>query len=224
MKTVYSDLDRQLKKIKNRIREEYGKLSIASFDELNVIGTRERTEKMYERLKAVNAKAYIKSAKGAYDAAEKSIILAGVAEAKKKTAIDDKWLLAVLGTYHLATGYLYNSETDRKRLRLNEEILTAREYGCYVSLRKAVKRAMDLWWTQSQQHGIYAADEGCIDAFRDYGVERVRWVAEMDGKECKTCHERNGNVYDIDKVPEKTHYGCRCRLEPILRKDDANDA
>lgn len=224
MKTIYSKLDQQLKVMKKQIRDEFAKLSLAGFDELNVIGTKKRTEKIYSKLKDVNSAAYIKSAKGAYKVAEAILIPMGFEKVKAKTDINDRWLIRVLGAYHLATGYLYNSETERKRMRLNEEILTAREYTDHAAYRDAVRHAMDLWWTQSQQHGIYAADEGCIDAFRDYGVERVRWVAEMDGKECKTCRERNGNVYDIDKVPEKTHYGCRCRLEPILRKDDANDA
>jgi SPP1 gp7 family putative phage head morphogenesis protein len=223
MKTIYSKLDQQLKIVKKQIRDEFAKLSLAGFDELNVIGTKKRTEKIYSKLKAVNSAAYIKSATGAYKVTEDILIPMGFEKVKAKTDINDKWLLGILGAYHLATGYLYNSEADRKRMRLNEEILTAREYTDHAAYRNAVKRAMDLWWTQSQQHGIYAADEGCIDAFRDYGVERVRWVAEMDGKECKVCHERNGKVYDIDKVPEKTHYGCRCTLEPILRKDDAND-
>lgn len=224
MKTIYSKLDQQLKAMKKQIRDEFAKLSLAGFDELNVIGTKKRTEKIYSKLKAVNSAAYIKSAKGAYKIAEDMLIPMGFEKVKAKTDINDRWLIRVLGAYHLATGYIYNPEADRKRMRLNEEILTAREYIDHAAYRDAVRHAMDLWWTQSQQHGIYVADKGCIDAFRDYGVERVRWVAEMDGKECKTCHERNGNVYDIDNVPEKTHYGCRCRLEPILRKDDANDA
>lgn len=223
MRTIYSELDKQLKVMKRQIREDFSELSLASFDELDVIRTRKRTEKMYDKLKRINEKAYIKSAKGAYNVTEKSLIPAGVENKKTKTDINDKWLLKVLGAYHLATGYLYNSETERKRLRLNEEILTAREYTDHAAYRKAVKRAMDLWWTQSQQYGIYTADEGCISAFRDYGIERVRWVSEMDGHECKTCRERNGKVYDIDDIPEKTHYGCRCRLEAVLREDDTDD-
>ncbi len=223
MKTIYSELDKQLKVMKRQIRDEFVTLSLASFDELNVIGTKKRTEKIYNNLKVINSKAYIKSAKEAYNVAEKRVILAGYPKRETKTDINDKWLIGVLGAYHLATGYLYNSEADRKRMRLNEEILTAREHLDHAALSKAVKRSMDLWWTQSQQYGIYAADEGCIDAYRDYGVERVRWIAVMDDKECKTCHDRNGKVYDIDKVPEKPHYGCRCRLEPVLREDDADD-
>lgn len=172
---------------------------------------------MYKHLKEENEKAYIKSAKEAYYIAQEYAILAGYENEKKATGIDKIWLAAVLGMYHLATGYLYNSETDRKRMRLNEEILTAREYSDHAALKKAVRKGMDLWWTQTMQHGIYVADDACITAYKDYGVERVKWIANIDGKECKICRERHGKIYDINNVPEKPHYGCRCRLEPISK-------
>jgi len=47
------------------------------------------------------------------------------------------------------------------------------------------------------------------------GVKRVRWVATIDKGTCPVCRERHGTIYDILKVPKKTHYNCRCRLEPV---------
>jgi hypothetical protein len=50
------------------------------------------------------------------------------------------------------------------------------------------------------------------------GVEKVQWVTNIDGRECKTCRERNGEIYDIDKIPPKAHRGCRCGYKPVLKK------
>ena len=58
------------------------------------------------------------------------------------------------------------------------------------------------------------ADEATLQAFKDAGVKRVRWRTEEDEKVCKYCRPLDGKVFDIDKVPPKQHWGCRCWFEP----------
>jgi SPP1 gp7 family putative phage head morphogenesis protein len=113
------------------------------------------------------------------------------------------------------TGYVYDREAERKRLRLNEQILTAREYDNRPMLHDSLQRTANLWWTQTSQYGIDVVDKATIRGYRDMGVDRVRWVATIDNKTCDVCRERHGVIYKIKDIPAKTHYGCRCRLEPV---------
>jgi SPP1 gp7 family putative phage head morphogenesis protein len=60
-----------------------------------------------------------------------------------------------------------------------------------------------------------AVDEATLDGYKDSGVEKVKWNTNIDGRECKTCRERDGEVYAIDDVPPKAHRNCRCYLTPV---------
>ena len=79
----------------------------------------------------------------------------------------------------------------------------------------SLRRAANLWWTQTQQYGITVVDEATLKAFKDMGVKKVKWIAELDRRTCKICRDRNGAIYELSKVPQKTHYNCRCYLEPV---------
>ena len=212
---MYRNLDALLVKAKKRIRTEFNRLGVMGFDSLTVANTKKITKEMFVRLTADNEKMYRKVADHAYSKAKEKAKDAGYSDEDKASGIDLDWLLGVLLAYNLVTGYLYDREVERKRLRLNEQILTAREYDSRQMYNDSLHRAANLWWTQTFQYGITVVDEATIQAYRDMGVEKVKWVAELDSKTCKTCRERNGKVYELSKVPAKTHYNCRCHLEPV---------
>lgn len=203
---MYKLLDKLLAVEMKRIRASFNHLGAMGFDELNVINTRKATQKMYDGFLKDNEGIYLKVAKDAYKKAT---------EGGKGAEIDSEWLAGVLSGYNLVTGYLYNREADRKRLRLNEQILTAREYGNRQMFSDSLRRSANLWWTQTVQYGISVVDEAAIKGFRDMGVERVRWVAADDEKTCPTCGGRDNKIYQIDKIPPKPHYRCRCYLVPV---------
>lgn len=200
---MYQYLDKLLKKSKAKIKTEFNRINVLGFDELNVVNTRKITKDMFDRLLSDNEKTYMKVAKKAYEKA-----------GGDTDQLDEEWLAGVLMAFYLVTGYLYNKEAERKRLRLNEQILTAREYSDRAMLTDSLRRAANLWYTQTSQYGIAVTDEATLKAYKDRGVKRVRWVSVVDGKECEDCRSRHGKIYDIDKVPGKSHYGCRCYLEP----------
>ena len=156
----------------------------------------------------------LSAAKKAYSLAVKSAKAAGYS-GEDETEIDVSWIEAFLLGYNLVTGYLYGREADRKRLRLNEQILTAREYDSRQMFNDSLRKAANLWWTQTVQYGISAVDEATITAFKDMGVEKVQWIAADDEKTCSICGGRDGKIYDILKVPPKPHYGCRCQLAVV---------
>lgn len=211
---MYRNLDKLLAGAKKKLRAEFNHLGSMGFDELNVVNTRKVTKEMYDRFLADNEAMYLSAAKKAYKDAAKSAKVAGYS-GEEETEIDGSWLEALLVGYNLVTGYIYGREADRKRLRLNEQILTAREYDSREAFNSSLQRSANLWWTQTVQYGISAVDEATLTAFKDLGVKKVRWDAADDEKTCPTCGGRDGKIYDILKVPPKPHYGCRCRLAVV---------
>lgn len=211
---MYRYLDEQLPKLKKKLKTEVNHIGTMGFDELNVVGTKKTTKAMFERLLANNENAFLRVAKSTHKDAVKTARAAGFVGGEE-TEIDLDWLMGVLLAYNLVTGYVYDREAERKRLRLNEQILTAREFGSRQMLHDSLQRTANLWWTQTSQYGIDVVDQATLRGYRDMGVDRVRWVAIIDTATCGVCRGRNGVIYKINEVPAKTHYGCRCRLEPV---------
>lgn len=214
---MYRYLDALLEAEKKKIRTAFNRLSVMGFDELNVINTRKTTQAMYDKFVAENEALYLKSAKIAYKDAVKSAKKAGYSG--EETEVDVGFLEGVLTGYNLVTGYLYSKEVDRKRLRLNEQILTAREYSNGTMFQESLRKAANLWWTQTTQYGISVVDEATLKGFKDMGVKDVRWIAADDEKTCPECGARDNKVYRLSKVPPKPHYGCRCYVVPVSKKE-----
>ena len=210
---MYRYLDALLKIEKKKIRTKFNRLGVTGFDELNVVNTRQATQEMYDTFISDNEKIYLKSAKNAYINAVKEAKAMGFVG--KETEIDGDWLVGVLAGYNLVTGYLYHKEADRKRMRLNEQILTAREYNNRMMFQESLRKSANLWWTQTMQYGISTVDEATIKGFKDMGVAMVQWIAADDEKTCPTCGARDNKVYKMDKIPPKPHYGCRCYVVPV---------
>ena len=211
---MYEYLDTLLAKAKKKIRTEFNRMGVMGFDSLNVVNTKKITKEMFDRLLSDNEKMYRKVADDTYRKAKKKASNAGYAEDEPEGVSGD-WLFSVLLAYNLVTGYLYDKEAERKRLRLNEQILTAREYDSREMYNDSLRRTANLWWTQTSQYGIEVVDKATLQAYKDMGVEKVKWIAELDSRTCKVCRDRNGVIYELSKVPKKTHYNCRCYLEPV---------
>ena len=210
---MYRYLDKLLEAEKKKIRSAFNRVSVMGFDELNVINTRKVTKTMYDRFLEENEALYLKAAKDAYQRAVKAARTDGFEG--EEAEVDGEWLAGLLAGYNLVTGYLYKKEADRKRLRLNEQIYTAREYGNRNMFGDSLRRAANLWWTQTSQYGISSVDEATVKGFTDMGVERVRWIAADDEKTCPTCGARDNKIYKIENLPPKPHYGCRCYIVPV---------
>lgn len=214
---MYRYLDKLLEAEKKKIRTEFNHLSVMGFDELNVINTRKITQEIFDKFISDNEAIYLKAAKDSYKKAVEKAESEGYEG--EKSEIDGEWVLGMLAGYNLVTGYLYNKEAERKRLRLNEQILTAREFMDGTMLQNSLRRTANLWWTQTTQYGISAVDEATIKGFKDMGVKNVRWIAADDEKTCPICGARDDKIYKINKIPPKPHYGCRCYVIPVKAKE-----
>ena len=214
---MYRYLDKLLKAEKQKIKAAFNRVGAMGFDELNVINTRKTTASMYNRFLEENEALYLKAAKDAYGRAVKKARAEDFSG--EEAEVDGEWMAGLLAGYNLVPGYLYGKEADRKRMRLNEQILTAREYGSRDMFGDSLRRAANLWWTQTTQYGISSVDEATIKGFTDMGVERVRWIAADDERTCPTCGARDNKIYKITDLPPKPHYGCRCYIVPVSTKE-----
>ena len=211
---MYRQADKLLEQLKKLIRREFNRLGVFGFDELNAPRITKETTDLFDRLMSENKKQYLKAAKKAYDDALVVALAAGY-EKPNANRINEEWLIALLVAYNFVSGYLYESEAERKRLRLAEQMMTAKEYLNRPLYNDSLKRSANLWWTQTAHYMLDAVDAAALDGYKDCGVEKVLWNTNMDGRECSTCRERNGKVYPIGNVPPKAHRNCRCYLTPV---------
>ena len=211
---MYRLADKLLEQLKKVIRREFNRLGIIGFDELNTPRVTKETTELFDRLKRENEKLYLKVAEKAYDDAGEAALAAGY-EKPRESRITTAWVIALLAAYNFVSGYLYESEADRKRLRLAEQMMTAREYQNRTLYNDSVRRSANLWWTQASHYMLEAVDNATLDGYKDSGVKKVEWHTNIDGRECKICRERNGQIYEIGKVPPKPHRNCRCYCVPV---------
>ena len=211
---MYRLADKLLEQLKKLIRREFNRLGIVGFDELNAPRVTQETTDLFDRLMRENKKQYLKAAEKAYSDAIAAAMAAGYAEPSVKK-INEMWLIGLLASYNFVSGYLYESEAERKRLRLAEQMMTAREYLNRTLYNDSLRRSANLWWTQTAHYMLDAVDQATLDGYRDSGVEKVMWNTNIDGRECKVCRERNGKTYPIDNVPPKAHRNCRCYFTPV---------
>ena len=214
---MYRLADKLLEQLKKLIRREFNRLGIIGFDELNASRVSLETTELFARLMRENERMYLQVAKKAYADAVKTAIAAGYID-PGEGKINQAWVLALLASYNFVSGYLYESEAERKRLRLVEQMMTAREYFNRTLYNDSVRRSANLWWTQSSHYMLEAVDNATLDGYKDSGVKKVEWHTNIDGRECKICRERNGQIYAIDKVPPKPHRNCRCYCVPVPKK------
>ena len=211
---MYRLADKLLEQLKKLIRREFNRLGIFGFDELNAPRVTTETTELFDRLLRENKKQYLKVAQKAYSDAVALAVAAGYSEVSANK-INEAWLVGLLTAYNFVSGYLYESEAERKRLRLAEQMLTAKEYLNRTLYNDSIRRSANLWWTQTAHYMLDAVDQATIEGYRDSGVEKVKWNTNIDGRECKTCRERNGKVYPISNIPPKAHRNCRCYFTPV---------
>lgn len=211
---MYKQADKLLSKLKNLIRREFNHLGVFGFDELNAPRVTKETTELYDRLMVENKRAYLLAARKAFANALALAIAAGYLS-DDTTEPNEAWVLAFLGAYNFVSGYLYEPEAERKRLRLSEQIMTSREYQNRTQYNDSLRRSANLWWTQTSHYMLDTVDKATMDAYKQSGVERVKWNTNIDGKECSVCRERNGQIFDINNVPPKAHRNCRCYITPV---------
>ena len=215
---MYRLADKLLEQLKKLIRREFNRLGIFGFDELNTHRVTAETVSLFERLMRENERLYLQVAKRAFADAIAAAVAAGYTD-PGENIINASWVGNLLGAYNFVSGYLYESEAERKRLRLAEQMMTAKEYQNRTQYNDSVRRSANLWWMQAAHYMLESVDKAYLAGLKASGVKKILWHTKVDGHECKVCRERNGAIYDIDKVPPKPHRNCRCEFVPVPKSE-----
>ena len=181
--------------------------SILGMDELNVL---RYSKGLYSELDAITRKYFIKLARQSYRDGIEILMELGLVPVKEESGISSRWVNKILTAYDPVTKYVYSHEVLRKQERFAESVIAA------VDKELEIKTALRLWNNMARQYAVTVTDEAVKRAFADNGVEKVIWITEPDEKVCGVCSDMDGAIYDIDKIPPKPHWNCRCRIMPYI--------
>lgn len=196
---VIASLDRQFLRLFRRLR-------LMKFDSLNVLN---EVVAIYQRADKLAKKGYLDIALFAYLYAMEQAESAGF-EAKKQNPIDEDWILEMLEEEDFVTLYDYGNEWERKRQRLSEALAAT------TTPQQEIDKAIKLMALQVSHYADKATAQAAIQAFKDAGVKKVKWITERDERVCSKCEPLDGKIFDIDKTPQiPLHWRCRCRLEIV---------
>ena len=201
MEEFYTLTDRALellnRKAIQRFKDAQQQAAIFDFDELTVIRT---VKDLYSSLASDNRSVFLDLARAKYDETDPH----GDGD------LDYLWLMAFLDESNPVTKYRYTTEIDRKRDYTAEAVIAATDKA------HEYKRGLVYWGNFTAEYAELVTDAASLQAMKDAGVKRVRWVSEKDNRVCDKCQERDGKIYPIDKVPAKSHFRCRCHLEAVI--------
>jgi SPP1 gp7 family putative phage head morphogenesis protein len=196
MATPYKETDKTIA----YLNKQYIKLfrKVTSFDELNVINV---SHEIYDEALRVTEKEASRLVKSVYDRYSDENTM----EYEEAYA----FVLALMLAYNPVTKYVYENELDRKRARFVEGVISS------DAPREEVELAKRLMVALNKQFLDDATFDAVVEAYKDDGVEEVRWVTAVDDRRCKECKSRHGKIYPISKIPPKPHIHCRCYVEKV---------
>lgn len=128
---------------------------------------------------------------------------------EEKTNINGLWLFERLNAYDPVTKYVYINEIERKRARLFESLVAS------ANKSQEIDTALRYFSSMMRQYALTVSDKAVLQAYKDNGEQKVKWITTPDDRRCVECAKRDGKIYDIDKIPPKPHLGCRCILIPL---------
>ena len=227
--SVYDPADKIIKEMNRANLKAFNLIKLAKWDEINKlrvgISSGSESNAAYEaslRLIKLIANTYAASIRLAkkkyllcgYEAYIAAMIECHISDRRATDmAYDDittDWVLDMLEDVDPVTLYSFLQEADRKRDRLTEALSAS------PNRDKEVDKALKAWVKQTAQYADNTVDYARMTAFRSAGIRQVRWHTQEDDRVCPDCVPLDGKIFDIDKVPPRPHFGCRCFCTPIL--------
>ena len=180
------------------LSKQYSKLfrRVMSFDELNVINV---SHEIFDEAVILTEREVTRLVKAVYDSKREG----GQISSEDALSL----VLTLMLAYNPVTKYVYRNEMDRKRARFAEGVIAS------DSPREEIALATRLMIATNKQFAEDATFEAAVQAYRDDGVEHVRWVTAADDRRCAECKSRHGKIYPINNIPPKPHRYCRCYIE-----------
>lgn len=193
---MYELTDIVIENIRKELIRDFSKLkSLLSYDELNVMSA---TKDVYSKIDLYVRQMFLQLMQAVY----KKVT-------KRTCPYNYAWLESFLLEYDEVSKYVYANEFERKRDRLAEALIASPKKNEEID---AALRYLSFMLTA---YAVRVTDQVVLMAYRDIGIDAVRWKAEKDNKTCTICKHRNGHIYDIEQVPPKPHLNCRCEYEEV---------
>lgn len=193
---MYELTDLVIENIRKELIRDFSKLkSLLSYDELNVMSA---TKAVYSKIDLYVRQMFLQLMQAVY----KKVT-------KRTCPYNYAWLESFLLEYDEVSKYVYANEFERKRDRLAEALIASPKKNEEID---AALRYLSFMLTA---YAVRVTDQVVLTAYRDMGIDAVRWKAEKDNKTCTICKHRNGHIYDIEQVPPKPHLNCRCEYEEV---------
>lgn len=193
---MYELTDIVIENIRKELIRDFSKLkSLLSYDELNVMST---TKAVYSKIDLYVRQMFLQLMQAVY----KKVT-------KRTCPYNYAWLESFLLEYDEVSKYVYANEFERKRDRLAEALIASSKKNEEIDV---ALRYLSFMLTA---YAVRVTDRVVLTAYRDMGIDAVRWKAEKDNKTCTICKHRNGHIYDIEQVPPKPHLNCRCEYEEV---------
>lgn len=193
---MYELTDIVIENIRKELIRDFSKLkSLLSYDELNVMSA---TKAVYSKIDLYVRQMFLQLMQAVY----KKVT-------KRTCPYNYAWLENFLLEYDEVSKYVYANEFERKRDRLAEALIASPKKNEEID---AALRYLSFMLTA---YAVRVTDQVVLMAYRDMGIDAVRWKAEKDNKTCTICKHRNGHIYDIEQVPPKPHLNCRCEYEEV---------
>lgn len=193
---MYELTDIVIENIRKELIRDFSKLkSLLSYDELNAMSA---TKDVYSKIDLYVRQMFLQLMQAVY----KKVT-------KRTCPYNYAWLESFLLEYDEVSKYVYANEFERKRDRLAEALIASPKKNEEID---AALRYLSFMLTA---YAVRVTDQVVLMAYRDIGIDAVRWKAEKDNKTCTICKHRNGHIYDIEQVPPKPHLNCRCEYEEV---------
>lgn len=212
---IYEACDRAIQAMNRENLKEFGKLKLAKWDQLNIVS---EITKLYHESARKARRRYYEIAFEAY-----LLVLAMCDVEPKKAqemaekAITGEWVDEILEQTDYVTLFRFDSETDRKAYRLVEAVSVTENRN------EEIDKALRLWSRQLGQYAINFTDYAALKAFSDAGITMVEWISQKDGRVCSECYALDGQVFRVDEVPRKPHWGCRCFWKAVFRPEGRDE-
>lgn len=204
---VYAACDKAIKAMNRENLEAFGRLKMAKWDEIHIIRVvmeiyRESAKRARNRYYEIAFEAYLYAMALWEEDPKKAHMMA-------EKAITDEWVSKVLSETDPVTLYRFDTEMERKAYRLAEALEVSENRNLEID------KALRFWSQQLGQYAINMTDYAMIQAYDDDAVNKVKWITAHDERVCNECHSYDGQVFELDEVPPKPHWNCRCYLIPV---------
>lgn len=204
---MYAACDKAIKAMNRANLEAFGKLKLAKWDDVHIIRTvsavyQEAAKRAKKRYYEIAFEAYLYGMSLCDEDPKKAHMMA-------EKVITDEWVNAILHEVDPITRYRFDTETERKEYRLAEAMEISQDRN------REIDKALRYWTQQVGQYAINVTDYAIMEAYADYGIKKVQWVSAHDDRVCGECYSYDGKVFEIDEVPPKPHWNCRCYLLPV---------